>query len=427
YKPPHLQDAQLLLSIEQQPTRIRSLDKKGIHSEFYLFGLHKLIFKNMPLAIQYWQKAQLNDSQNQAFISYVALHKAVHNQPDASQWFAKLRPAYYNDDLIEWRIRDALKQHRWEDVRRLSQLNSHKDEAIWQYWLARALDAQGHTLEAKKIYTNLASHKNYYYGFLASMRLHQPWKVNQQTLPIQTQHIRAYKPITDTIKQLYLKHDTRQANQLLQDFISELPSNEKAAILYWVLTDLKWYGKAVTLSDNDDLRAYTSLRFPLLYRSWIQKMAKQYQLSPAFIYAVIRQESGFYETIGSSAGAQGIMQIMPDTAKMISRFAHIPYRNAAELSSYDKNIQMGTAYLHHLAILFNQQPVLMLAAYNAGPRQVHRWLAHNEQQEVDIWIESIPWRETRNYIKNIVMFYLIYQDILKEPTNYPRLLKPVEG
>ena len=142
--------------------------------------------------------------------------------------------------------------------------------------------------------------------------------------------------------------------------------------------------------------------------------AKSYQIPKALIYAIIRQESAFSDDVVSSAGAHGLMQLMPATAKSISKDKKIAYSNKKQLFSTNKNITIGTAYLQQLHRRFKNHPILVVAAYNAGPRQVVYWLKNHSPEEIDIWVETLPWKETRNYLKNVIAFYAVYQYRLQE-------------
>ena len=122
----------------------------------------------------------------------------------------------------------------------------------------------------------------------------------------------------------------------------------------------------------------------------------------------------------SSAGALGLMQVMPATAKKVAEKAHIDYTHQKQLFSAAKNIEIGSAFLNNLASIYNNHPILMAAAYNAGPKQVKNWLNNHKAAEIDIWIETLPWRETRNYLKNVMAFYAVYQyRMQKEPDLSP--------
>jgi soluble lytic murein transglycosylase len=111
----------------------------------------------------------------------------------------------------------------------------------------------------------------------------------------------------------------------------------------------------------------------------------------------------------SSAGAHGLMQIMPTTAKSISKYGKIAYLDKKQLFLSQKNIQIGAAYLQQLTKRFHNHPILIAAAYNAGPRQAAYWQKNHSPKEIDVWVETLPWQETRNYLKNIIAFYAVYQ------------------
>ena len=117
------------------------------------------------------------------------------------------------------------------------------------------------------------------------------------------------------------------------------------------------------------------------------------------------------------------MQIMPNTAKDISKSEKIAYKIKPQLLLSDKNINIGVAYLKQLAKRFDNHPILMAAAYNAGPKQVNNWLKTNPPNEMDIWIETLPWLETRNYLKNIIAFYAVYQYRLRERPDLSPFMK----
>ena len=223
---------------------------------------------------------------------------------------------------------------------------------------------------------------------------------------------------------MYLSHQTVQASRLLNDFVSELPKDEKSALAFWIADHLHWHGKSIYLSNNDELNNQLSLRFPLAHRKTIKEYAENYHIPQEFIYAIIRQESSFQEDVVSSAGANGLMQVMPATAHLVARHEKIPYTDKNQLLTSQKNIHIGTAYLQQLAKQFHQHPVLMAAAYNAGPRQANYWLKNHEPKEIDIWIETLPWRETRNYLKNIIAFYAVYQYRMQEKLNLNNVMRP---
>jgi len=427
YKQPHLQDEKLLVSIYERPSRITQLQPGFLHGEFYLYGLKRLITTNMDQAIKLAASKQgktlLSDSQQQAFLAQVALYKAMRNHEDAMEWFAKVKPAYYSDLLLDWQIRFALKRQQWKNVEKL--INQYPDpkSPCWQYWLARAKEANGNSAQAHEIYLLLAENRNYY-GFLSSLRLNKK-PTFQNENPVNNMAIlKPYQPFTDNIKLLYTNNQELQASRLLNDFVSELPKEDKSALIYWLGNALQWHGKSVYLSNNEELNNQLALRFPLAYKDSVNAFAKNYSLPQALIYAIIRQESGFRVDVMSPVGARGLMQVMPATAIQVTKSQKIAYSDKDQLFSSQKNINIGVAYLKYLAKHFREHPLLMAAAYNAGPRQVNYWLKNHPPKQIDIWIETLPWHETRNYLKNVISFYIVYQYRMNTKQDLNAFMKP---
>jgi soluble lytic murein transglycosylase len=212
----------------------------------------------------------------------------------------------------------------------------------------------------------------------------------------------------------YRSHQTLQASRLVNDFVSELPKEDRSALAYWLAHDLQWHAQSVYLSHHDELSHQLSLRFPLAYQKTITSHAKNTNIPAPLIYAIIRQESTFHEDATSTAGARGLMQLMPGTALAVSKMKKILYTDKNQLYLPPNNIAIGVAYLQELAKRFDRHPVLMVAAYNAGPKQTLSWLKNNPNSDIDLWIETLPWSETRNYLKNVVSFYAVYQYRMQE-------------
>lgn len=429
YRSPKLSDVTLFENIIKKPSQITQLPREPFYGYFYVYGLKQLVAtKKLSTALTLWQQAlqekRLTEPQEQQFLAYFALYKSLREDEDAPAWFAKVRPVYYTDALLDWQIRLALKQLDWVKVGQLIPYYQNKADPCWQYWLARAMEAQGKTQAAKAIYESLAKTRQYY-GFLASLRLNHPLQFESEKSYVNLATLRSYQSITDQISYLHQQKREGEASQLLNDFTSELPKDEKITLIHWVGNVLKWYGKSIAMSSNDDLKNQLVLRFPLAHREVVSKMAASYHLPEAFIYAIIRQESTFRADIVSPAGARGLMQLMPATASLVAKSKHVPYRNQKELFHYPTNIHLGSAYLETLSRRFSNHPVLMAAAYNAGPSKVVYWLKNHTPQEIDIWIETLPWRETRNYLKNVIAFYAVYQYRIQERAGLEDIVKPL--
>lgn len=427
YKPPRIQEAQLLADISQKPILITKLQPSKLHGEFYVYGLKLIASRNLDKAIALANtasaKKMMNQAQQQSLFADVALYQAIKNLPEAPAWFAKVKPAFYSEVLLDWEIRYALNHRNWPLVIELIKKAHDKQNPSYQYWMARAKQALGQTEEAHALYRALASKRNYY-GFLACIKLNQKPNFENEPAKPNPSLLLPYQPILTQIEALYRSRQTVQASRLLNDFTSELPKLEKSALAFWIANHLNWHGKSIYLSNNDDLINQLSLRFPLAHQNSVATYSKNYHIPQEFIYAIIRQESSFQEDVISSAGANGLMQVMPATAHLVAKREHITYSDKTQLLTSQKNIHIGTAYLGQLAQQFHQHPVLMAAAYNAGPRQANYWLKYHTPKDLDIWIETLPWRETRNYLKNIIAFYAVYQYRMQQKLNLDSMMRP---
>lgn len=428
YKTPHTAEIQALNTVYQNPGAISKLPAGDLNNEIYLYGLKRMVAGTMDKALQLYQQGKsknlLNLAQQQDFLAHVALYKAMRNNEDALQWFAKVKPQYYSDVLLDWQIRFALKRQDWQQVTDLINDSKNKDTPCWQYWLARSLDEQGKTDQAHAIYENLSLNRHYY-GFLASLRLKKAPSFTNESPSKNLEALKPYQAITDQIKTFYNTKDIVHASRLLNDFISELPKDEASALVYWIASTLHWYGKSVYLSSNETLNNQLALRFPLAYQNAVEHYSRKYTVPTEFIYAIIRQESSFREDASSSAGARGLMQVMPYTAGVVSKADKISYTNKNQLFLAEKNINIGVAYLKELSKRFSHHPILIAAAYNAGPKQVVSWLKTHPPKEIDVWIETLPWQETRNYLKNVMAFYVVYQYRLNHKANIENFLAPL--
>ena len=411
-KPSQESKLKLLNQIQHNPRKINMLSAGELSGDFYLYGLKKISRHDPKLAVRLFNhphaKTIMTKQQQQNFLAHFALFKAIRNKDDAPFWLAKVDKDAYTEALTDWQMRYAIGHKNWQQLLKLIDLSPEKESTRLKYWQARSYEAMGNKVRADEIYQSISNKRNYY-GFLASNKL----KVDLSFLNEQVNHTKdilsSYQPITDEIKSLHDNHKILQASRMINDFSSELGKSELSAFAYWIAKELNWNGKSIYLCNNEDLFNQLALRFPLAHKSEIFKNSKRYEVAVPLIYAVIRQESAFFENITSSAGARGLMQVMPQTAKQVSRKSKISYKSATELSKANKNINIGTAYLKQLSDRFDDNLVYMIAAYNAGPRQVNSWLKNKPHKDMDIWIETIPWAETRNYVKNVIAFYAVYQ------------------
>ncbi len=169
-----------------------------------------------------------------------------------------------------------------------------------------------------------------------------------------------------------------------------------------------WHDRVIfALGDSGDRRFY-EWRFPVLWEATVSAEAGRHRLDPAWVHGVMRSESALSESARSPAGALGLMQVTPATARRLARAHGLRYNGSDQLKSAEHNIRFGTTFMRELLDRFGQNPVLVAGAYNAGPEAVERWLDSRAVTEPAAWIESIPYFETRDYIPRVLAFTAIY-------------------
>jgi peptidoglycan lytic transglycosylase len=406
----------------QSVTKVKLADSPQAR-EIITHGLSRLAARRPLQAIKYWDvvktKYKFSEEQKYKVFSTIALRLATRQNSLAEKWIAKIPLEYMDHDLLGWHIRLALIRQDWKTVlTRIGRLDdTEKQRPIWRYWKAHALTALNQPEKAKPIYEQLTQERHFY-AVLASSALHKPIKLHHDTQTYQPQELVEIEnsPEMVRIKSLYDSQQFYKArvewNYATRDF------NDKQKYLAAVMADKwGWHEKAIltlsTVPDQDDLL----LRFPLAYKETIMEVSKRYSLSPALVYAIIRQESSFKHDAHSPAGAVGIMQLLPQTAKLYTSRLNIKIDNISDLHNIRSNITIGCAHFKDLLTELKNQPVYAIAAYNAGVNNVRRWLHQKSAETTLIWIETIPFIETRNYLKNIITYSAIYHKHLGEKYN----------
>lgn len=350
---------------------------------------------------------------------WVTLLYAEEHQTKALRWFARLNPERMADDeqVLGWWIRAAIYHQRWQlALKRLNVLPAGlADNNNWRYWRARTLAQLGQPDKAKAIYHEL-SDKRAYYGFLAADRIGQSYQLNSDPLagnPSIQRHLTG-KPGIIRAHLLYQMGFAHRATREWRTALAEAneQTQAQAAILayHW-----GWYPRAiVTLARSDywdDLR----IRYPTPYMQIVHYAAKANGLPAALVLAVMRTESLFQADIRSAAGAIGLMQLLPDTARHVANQLSDQKMPAEPLTAPAINIPLGSRYLAHLLNRWNGNPALTLASYNAGASKVEEWLP-GRTHPADIWIANIPYSQTRHYVQRALKHLVVFDTLLDRKT-----------
>lgn len=337
---------------------------------------------------------------------------AQNNDPRAEQTFAAIPKGEHERnatfDLIAYELR---LNRRAQLAQLLSQALTDKEIQTtpeYAYWIGKCLEQTGQAAQAKSWYQKAATHRDIF-GFFAAEKLGQAPMMNDKPLhkdpniyPRLTAQPAAYR------LQTFLRlGETSRASQEYQALTHNMTDDElrQAAIF---AAENGWAVQAITtLSKTKDWDAL-SLRFPLQYQPQVLNLARAYSINPATIYAIIRKESIFQPSIKSNAGAIGLMQVMPATARHTANKYGIPYSGTHQLTDPDTNLIIGSQYLAARLQQFGHLGYAA-AAYNAGPSRVSTWQANNPALPLDEWIAQIPFYETRDYAKRVLEYERIYE------------------
>ena len=370
--------------------------------------------RNSESADKAWQQLEprfhFSQPQRNQILRALALFHATDFDDDALARLAALPAAAQDDSTREWRARVALARMNWPAVLAAIEAMppSQQEDGEWLYFRARALAATGQAAQAQQRFEALARQATYF-GFLAADQLKQPYAICPLTLADDAQReqqllarpglLRAFELFAVDLPHLA----RREWNQALHG--ADEASRRIAADL---ANRRGWYDRAVfTLSSGDALRLY-SLRFPLASQDGLVPQAEQAGIAPAWAYGILRAESAWMSDARSGADARGLMQLLPSTGALVARRNGMNWDGAASLYDPAINIALGTRYLAHMAQRFNGSPWLASAAYNAGPNRVDQWLAERGGLAPELFVATIPFKETREYVARVMAFSVIY-------------------
>ena len=345
--------------------------------------------------------------------------------PRVVTWFDRSLGTAFSDEEAEAYARTAIRFGQWNSLlRALDAMSIEKqNERIWRYWFARATETRDDA-QAKKVvhtfYTALAADDDYY-GLLARDKLgiafnqlkpvYLPSSADYQRMKNDTNFQRAFvlreinadaefynREWNWAVRQAYLKHDDGMI----------LAAAEQA-------NQTGWYDRAIYAAERTVNRHNDKLRYLTPFRDLTERYSLQVGLDPAWVYGLIRQESRFVIKAKSHVGAGGLMQVMPSTARWVANRMGEPYQQSL-LSDMDTNIRWGTFYLNHIFGQLGGQPVLATAGYNAGPLRAKRWQPTNAPLSADQYTETIPFLETRDYVKQVMTNAVHYGLIFNQGT-----------
>jgi peptidoglycan lytic transglycosylase len=390
-----------------------------------LFALQRLAKQSPQLAYVRWGKimADFPAAEQHYFYAWLGYEAARKLDARALEWFMAADDAPLTEQQLAWRTRAALRALDWQAV--LSSINrmspQQQLENAWLYWKGRALKALGRTDEANALFSALSGKYNFY-GQLAAEELG-----NSPASDIMSS---AYQPGEEELKAMLARPAVQRALALYRMDLRTDAAREWA----WAVRNFndrqllvaaevarrnEMYDRAINTADRTVQLHDFSLRYLAPYREALQTHIRENNLEEAWVYGLMRQESRFVTKAKSNAGAAGIMQIMPATARWVARKLGMKHYRKSLIHEVDTNLALGTYYMKTVMDWFDDNPVLASAAYNAGPTRARQWRG-DIPLEGAIYAETIPFDETRDYVKKVMSNTVYYAALFGQP---PRSLK----
>ncbi|MFZ0219512.1 MAG: transglycosylase SLT domain-containing protein [Candidatus Aquirickettsiella sp.] len=401
--------------VQRHPLLIEQSDQfdpdNTLDRRILLFGMKRLANKDPIELVENWSQLSktydLNEAEQQTILADLAVGLARRGHYAAGEWLKKIKPTYANASLREWRVRNSLLSQQWSKVLYWLDHLSRKEQqqACWRYWRARALAETQQIAAANNIYTSLAKEVDYY-GVLASQRLKLNYHPTTCRIVGDRQALNKNLAI-QRAKELVALGFVGEARQEWLWALNSLSVPERQAAAQ-LAKQWGWYDLAIVGASKAKIHNDVKLRFPFAYRRSVLAAARKTHLNSAWVWAIMRQESAFMWNAKSSAGALGLMQIMPSTGKQLARSLAL---RRVDLLDPEQNIRLGSIYLRQLLKLFDGNATLATASYNVGPNRIKHFQGLYQRLPKDVWVEILPWKETRDYVKSVRLARSIYNQI----------------
>ena len=334
----------------------------------------------------------------------MALFAATDYEPFSITAMEQLPPAMKDGQIKAWIVRYHLFHRDWPNVlKALQQMGTEQlSQDRWQYWLGRSYAKNGQLEDARATFLKLQRKSNYY-GFLAADHMRMDYSICQKDSPPVSGF--QYPLAIERAIELHHAGLLYMARREWNTAYKGLTRVQKLALADDLQTQ-GWYSKVIgIMADLGEWKNYEK-RYPIAHEQNIKKHVGNYNIMPQWVMAIIKQESAWINDAVSHADAHGLMQIIPPTAKRLSKQLGLNYNDTRQLHQPDFNLRLGIHYQNNLFKRFDH-PLLVAAAYNAGERKSVDWSSQFPSSP-DMWLETIPYRETRDYITKILSNVTIY-------------------
>jgi soluble lytic murein transglycosylase len=385
--------------------------------ELALVALVRLIREDIPAAqlrLLRLQDRLSAEERNYANL-VMAMHAAISRLPEARALYAAAGNIEMTPLQRAWRVRAALRAQDWRGVRSAIEAMppAERDQADWLYWLGRAHAASGNRDAADSLFVRIAG-EPHFYGMLAAEELGQPFMPPPATAPLSRAKLEEAERDPSLRRALAL-YQLDMRTEAIREWVWGVRERDEQFRLGAAHLALRneLYDRAINTAELANPRSNFELRFLTPYRDLIEPQVRAQGLDLGWVYGLMRQESRFVIPARSSVGARGLMQVMPATGKWVANRIGLSGYHTGLLNDPDTNVLLGTSYMRIIMEDLDAHPVLASAGYNAGPGRARRW-RDMQPLEGAIYAETIPFDETRDYVKKVLANAVIYSAMLEK-------------
>lgn len=379
-----------------------------LDAELRAIAFSRLARQDREQGIQILRNTQLlTDKDKQWAYAQFGLVSVLNLEDRSDAWYQQSKNVALSDYNAAWRVRAALRQPNinWQRVKNTIEMmnKDQQKESAWVYWHSRALAALGQSAAAQNGYRSLLSHYDFY-GQLAREALGQQITWPQQADPVtaaELAQIKRNSGLQNAVALLGIgarEYAVVEWNYAIQG----LNDRQLMAAAEWA-NQVGFYDRTINTSLLTQHSVNFNQRYVAPFDGRVTAQARRQGVSPAWVYGLIRQESRFVPIARSRVGASGLMQLMPGTAQLVARKLGVQNYNHSMINDFDTNTLFGVTYLKDILDKQGGSEVLATAGYNAGPNRSVRWRNSLSQPvEGAIFTETIPFTETRLYVKHVL-------------------------
>ena len=354
----------------------------------------------------------LDKAQQEYVWGIIGWQLGIQQSPEALDAVKKSGTVMLPDDAMAWRVRVALRAQDWSLVRK--DIEAMPEPMIsspeWIYWLGRSFKAQGRDSAAEDQFKRIAGQPNFY-GVLATEELGGRAKLPTQAAPITADEIRAVERQPGIRRALAMyRLDLRPEGVKEWSWALRGMNDRQLLAAAEIAQRNQIIDRSISAADRTKEEHNYKLRFPTPHAEKIMTHSDRQNLDKAWVYGLMRQESRFVTNAKSNVGAAGLMQVMPSTGKWVANKIGVKL-GPGDLHDPDTNVMLGTTYMRLVLESLDNHPVLASAAYNAGPGRARKW-RDVRPLEGAIYAETIPFSETRDYVKKVMSNAVFYQTVM---------------